>query len=200
MIYWQRIPFYNWDSLRYNLLTEIDRQGLIHTTEENVGVDLDWQQLMGQVPLLREFIETLGPEVSVGSVGLTRFRKTLTHDLRGKIVLPAMTAGRVRIELPLIGREHSHIVYYRAKIISRQQQPNGVIYYQCDDSQAEELARVQVMEPMFIRTDIPHRIEFSRQFLDRISVVIRTKQPMCEDLVSAAILEKNSDLRWVRTE
>ncbi len=79
-----------------------------------------------------------------------------------------------RIELPLCGYEHSWLVFYRAKPLSKHTQDNGITYLLMDEESAVEVERVRVNQPMLITNIRPHKVVFDRPFLDRINIVLHT--------------------------
>lgn len=173
MNYWKTLDARNYLAIQNDFLLYLQSKDLIHV-EGDIAEPLDVNECMEAVPLLGMFLEENGIS-KVTKIDLSRYRKTFTSASTGSLVISNYKFGRARVEIPLMGGDCTTHVFYRARIKEWKTQSNGVGFWVCEEEGAQEVARVKITRPMVIRTNVAHRIEFERTFVDRLSISLRTE-------------------------
>lgn len=170
-IYYKELECPHYTSLQQQALEWLLARDLVHNKDTATSRFAAVDEVSREVPMIANFLNLYGLEAKF----ITVHRSIRTFDFRAEEPLtvdwgPDTTA----IEIPIIGQQHSERVFYQARVTGLKKNVHGVPYWECDSSTAREVARTQPLMPIVMRADVPSRVELHRQFLTRISLVIKT--------------------------
>ncbi len=148
---------------------------LVHSEYRNTVTVLDVNELVKNIPLINDFLTSINRQLA--DAALHRVINTFNFGITDTIHLPRSPSHqnkkRTFIEIPVIGCEHSERVFYHAKVTGLQETVNGLKYWSCDESTAVELNRIRVTQPTVLDISVPTKIELTRTFVNRMSIVLR---------------------------
>lgn len=171
--YYAPIDFPQFAQLQQQCITWLLSQDLVHDQHVNNATQLDINELEFNCPTVKDLLTAMG-SVTIEHARLYRVMRTFDWDQPDTIHQNISGLKRASaIEIPVIGCEHSDRVFYRARVTGLKQTANGQKYWACDESTAEEVARVRVMGPTRLDLRWPTRIELARTYVNRLSIILR---------------------------
>ncbi len=172
--YWKLLNCSNYTALQNSFMLYLMDKNLVHKQEQDLVELLDANECLEAVGPLKQFLEENGARELL-HINMTRHRRTFDQDLRGRFVKVSERNRGARVEIPLTGGDWSWHVFCTGRVKGWCQQKNGMGFWEYHDDSAIEVARVKITRPMVINSAFPHKIEFERQFLDRISITLLTE-------------------------
>lgn len=169
------IDYSRFPELQQQLIKWLANKDLVHSEYRNTITVINLEELATNAPLVFDLLASIDKQLVDACVH--RITNTFDFGVSDTIHVPwSEYKKRSIIEIPVIGCEHSERVFYHAKVTGLQETVNGLKYWSCDESTAVELNRVRVTQPMVIDiTQRPSRIELSRTFVNRMSILLRVK-------------------------
>lgn len=169
--YYRALPCDYFPEMQQQAVKWLLDKNLIHEQYRNSTTILAVNELITNVPTINKLVTDLGLTIHLASVHRTI--KSFDFEINDTMHVD-YSRQYSAIEIPVIGYQHSERVFYRAKVTGLKTTVNDLRYWECDETTAQEVDRVQINGPTVITINQPSKIELHRTFINRISIVVRT--------------------------
>jgi hypothetical protein len=137
---------------------------LIHNPITQPWSRLSLDTVYNEIPTVLPFLKL--HQLTVRSAGFSVLKELASSPIYSELI-----GYGARIEIPIIGCEYGHTVYYRAEPKPYVSAVTGQYGHYHSDS-AEELARFTLCKPTVVNTRIPRRTTVTRRHVRRISLML----------------------------
>lgn len=173
MNYFKPLNYENYSALQQSAVKWLLDRDLIHGEYRNLNTRLNLEEALAGMPLINDLLSQLGK--TCRDVYVQRTIRSFNFEVKDALHVD-FTKNLAMIEIPVIGCSHSERVFYHAKVTGVATTIDGLPYWVCDASTAQEVARVRVEQPTVLRMGVPSKIELERSFVNRVSLMIMANE------------------------